>query len=264
MLYWFRTPPGVRVGRAALDEDAIRLIEEHNPEIDFDWTQILRGVPEAPPEPAPQQQGGRGPGRRSRQERGRAETPPPASAPVGPARDATGVDETAAAEAQPAGAPVEEEAQIAPGAEVEPEADVEPLSLSATLDEYDATLAGGDPMPAGGIDDFERPEAPQTAAAARLGPEGLLRLRARYAEVLARISERVTDPARQEQLKSQAERLNPDTWVTDQEVRDGLEQYEAVFESLRAVVGRKRTRRRRRRPAEVTEPGAAGSGDAAS
>ena len=27
ILYWFRTPPGVRVGRAAIDEDAIRLIE---------------------------------------------------------------------------------------------------------------------------------------------------------------------------------------------------------------------------------------------
>ena len=42
MLYWFRTPPGVRVGRSALDEDAIRLIEQHNPHIDFDWTRILK------------------------------------------------------------------------------------------------------------------------------------------------------------------------------------------------------------------------------
>src|SRR5207244_1684742 len=42
VLYWFRTPPGVRVGRSALDEDAIRLIEQHNPHIDFDWTQILK------------------------------------------------------------------------------------------------------------------------------------------------------------------------------------------------------------------------------
>src|SRR4029450_13924858 len=43
ILYWFRTPPGVKVGRSALDEDAIRLIEEHNPEVDFDWTRILKG-----------------------------------------------------------------------------------------------------------------------------------------------------------------------------------------------------------------------------
>ena len=31
VLYWFRTPPGVKVGRAALDEDAIRLIEAAQP-----------------------------------------------------------------------------------------------------------------------------------------------------------------------------------------------------------------------------------------
>jgi hypothetical protein len=84
-----------------------------------------------------------------------------------------------------------------------------------------------------------------TAAEARLGSEGLSRLRARYSEVLARISETITDPVRREQLKSHADRLNPDTWVTDVEVSEGLEAYETVFESLRTVVGRRRKRRRR-------------------
>ena len=41
VLYWYRTAPGVRVGRSALDEDAIRGIEEQHPEIDFDWPQLL-------------------------------------------------------------------------------------------------------------------------------------------------------------------------------------------------------------------------------
>ena len=41
ILYWFRTPPGVKVGRPALDEEAIRWIEEHNPDIEFDWPKIL-------------------------------------------------------------------------------------------------------------------------------------------------------------------------------------------------------------------------------
>ena len=84
-----------------------------------------------------------------------------------------------------------------------------------------------------------------TAAQARLGFEGLSRLRARHAEVLARISEKVTDAARRDELKSDAERLNPDTWVTDAEVTAGLESYETVFESLRGVVGRRRKRRGR-------------------
>lgn len=90
----------------------------------------------------------------------------------------------------------------------------------------------------------EGEETPATPAHARLGSEGVSRLRARYAEILARISERVPDPARQEELKAEAERLNPDTWVTPEEVRVGLEMYESVLEGLRTVVGQRRKRRR--------------------
>jgi hypothetical protein len=82
------------------------------------------------------------------------------------------------------------------------------------------------------------------------------RLRARYAEILVRISERTADPARREELKTQADRLNPDAWVTDDEVVQGLEQYESVFASLREVVGQKRRRRRRGRGSRAAEPGA--------
>ena len=46
----------------------------------------------------------------------------------------------------------------------------------------------------------------------------------------------IADPARSEELKAQAERLNPDTWVTDAEVQAGLENYESVFESLRSAL----------------------------
>jgi hypothetical protein len=83
-------------------------------------------------------------------------------------------------------------------------------------------------------------------ATERLGSEGLSRLRARHAEVLARITEKITNPVQSEQLKASAERLNPDTWVTDAEVVAGLEAYETVFDSLRGVIGRRRKRRRRR------------------
>ncbi len=41
VLYWYRTAPAVRVGRPALDEDAIRTIEEQHPDIEFDWSHIL-------------------------------------------------------------------------------------------------------------------------------------------------------------------------------------------------------------------------------
>jgi hypothetical protein len=88
----------------------------------------------------------------------------------------------------------------------------------------------------------------ESAARQRLGAEGLGRLRARYAEVMARIAEQPLDEDAREQLKERAERLNPDGWVTADEVTAALEQYETVFEQLRAVivVGREPRRRRRR------------------
>jgi hypothetical protein len=43
VLYWFRTPPGVRVGGLPLDDETKRLIESRHPEIRFDWRQIMSG-----------------------------------------------------------------------------------------------------------------------------------------------------------------------------------------------------------------------------
>jgi len=50
LLYWFRTPPYVKVGRSALDGDAMRRLEEQYPDITFDWNRILREPPQALPE----------------------------------------------------------------------------------------------------------------------------------------------------------------------------------------------------------------------
>jgi hypothetical protein len=41
VLYAFRSPPGVRVGRAALDPLVLRELEARYPEIDFDWRALL-------------------------------------------------------------------------------------------------------------------------------------------------------------------------------------------------------------------------------
>jgi hypothetical protein len=50
VLYWYRSAPGVRVGRPPLDEDAIRTIEEQHPEVEFDWPHILEVGAAQPPE----------------------------------------------------------------------------------------------------------------------------------------------------------------------------------------------------------------------
>ena len=79
-----------------------------------------------------------------------------------------------------------------------------------------------------------------------LGREDLTRLRARYAELLARITERGGSQERIEALRTQAEPLNPDTWVTDEEVRLGIESFEPKIRDLRAALGLRRRRRSRR------------------
>jgi len=254
ILYWFRTPPGVRIGRSALDEAAIRLIEEHNPDIEFDWTRILKGQ-DAPVEEKPVQQDRRG------KQRPREFSPRP-STPRGPAPIAKppDIDRTSELASAPAAEPEVDRVDEAIERVDEP---AERIDEPAERVDEPTEPAGqrvvddlGEPVDEAAIEELlsDSPAEPPrevtegesaTPAQARLGSEGLSRLRARHSEVLARISETVTDPVRRDELKSQAERLNPDTWVTDAEVSEGLEAYETVFESLRTVVGRRRRRRRR-------------------
>ena len=41
VLYWYRTPPNVRVGRAPFDTDVQRALEAQNPNVSFDWRKII-------------------------------------------------------------------------------------------------------------------------------------------------------------------------------------------------------------------------------
>jgi hypothetical protein len=77
ILYVFRTPGGVRVGRTALEPDVIRHIESQHPDIEFDWS-VIRDNQQVV-EPAIDT-------RRRRPKREEAENAPPpeAIAPVAP------------------------------------------------------------------------------------------------------------------------------------------------------------------------------------
>ena len=251
ILYWFRTPPGVRIGRSALDEDAIRLIEQHNPDVEFDWTRILKGQEGAGgqiPEGQTPRTSARGSGQPERRNRPRSpetqairqvkETEVP---PIDVMPEADEITDFSP--------PVEEMRPLDSNA-------IEPADV-AVVEEFLVEPRVEPPAP--------RPQAGDALSAveARLGSEGLSRLRARYSEVLARISETVSDPARQEELKATAERLNPDTWVTETEVQAGLEDYETVFESLRSVVGRRRRRGRRSADRHRNRPQGDSSSDSA-
>lgn len=41
ILYVFRTPGGIRVGREALEADVLKQIEAHHPDIEFDWNAVF-------------------------------------------------------------------------------------------------------------------------------------------------------------------------------------------------------------------------------
>jgi hypothetical protein len=47
LLYWFRSPPHLKVGRAAFDDDARRLLEDGHPDVDFDWARLLESAASA-------------------------------------------------------------------------------------------------------------------------------------------------------------------------------------------------------------------------
>lgn len=47
VLYWYRTPPGVRIGRKPFDEEVQRTVEQQNPGVTFDWPAIIKA--EMPP-----------------------------------------------------------------------------------------------------------------------------------------------------------------------------------------------------------------------
>ena len=231
LLYWFRTPPGVKVGRPALDEDAIRWIEEHNPDIEFDWPKILQAQPPAAPPPDDVR------GRRPKRDR---ERPRPATRGARPQPPPPPRAEPAEPE------PVEREAMEPESLDLEPESFepepfepelLEPLELEPVAQAFEQLTHP---------EAEEKVEPPAMPVEQNLGREQLTRLRARYAEVLARIAERGGDPERVEALRAQAESLNPDTWVTDEEVRQGVETFEPKIRDLRAALGLRRRRRSRR------------------
>ena len=236
LLYWFRTPPHVKVGRAAFDETAIRALEDQHPGVEFDWPRILAT---RPPAEAPEPERPRRPGPK----RGAPSvTPTPAPLPVVAAPPAE--VERAEPVEEPDGPEVQAPQSTAPPAAAEPSADIvesPPGPARKFVRVFDRVT---DPEP-------ERPHhlSDPSAVERMLGSEQLGRLRGQYAAALARIGGRITDPTVAEPLRALAERINPDAWVTEDDVRQGLQGAPAVQEELARHVGHRRRRRRRSRPA---------------
>jgi len=183
VLYWYRTAPDVLIGRPALDEDAIRGIEEQHPLIEFDWPAILALREVMPPEDeAPPAR----PVRRTRPSR--REAPPRSSDAYTPR----------VALPPPSPAP----------------ADDGPVELAP----------------------FEETPTTHGLLEELVGREIATRLRARHAEVLARIHEQGFEHAQTAVWIERAESLDPDTWLTPDAVLDGVRDADRRFEALRTAL----------------------------
>lgn len=116
VLYWFRTPPGVKVGREPFDADVRRALEAQNPGVTFDWRKIVETpIPSADVE--------------RWRERRRAE------------RAEKAARQTFARERQQQGEPVagpDDEADVADAADNADDVAVEDLSLDAAERQADA------------------------------------------------------------------------------------------------------------------------------
>ena len=199
MLYWFRTPPNVRVGRSPLDDDAIRALEENNPDVAFEWNKILSARDAAKAEQSqalPQSRGARK--RIGRRASKRA---------------------TVAAEVADRDLPVAD--PILEGAVV-------PLPPQETAEATDV-----DDRPPRGSDLEEHP------VVILLGDKALERLRARYAELQARITAQPHDAEEEESIRTRAEALDPDSWNGLEEGLRGIERFEAEVAEIEAQLARR-------------------------
>jgi hypothetical protein len=206
ILYLFRTPGGVRVGRTALDPDVLRQIEQRYPDIAFDWTVVRENQQLVDSTPDMRQRRERRP-RREENETPAAAPPPPVAAP--------------AAEPPPPTPPPPRE-QRAEAVRPEANASTEPPAPIAARPAIPSTLEGATPDE-------------QIAFLARW-----------YPIVRDRIPARTTDPLRQETLLGLAERLNAAAWTDADQITAGLQEAGEALERLSRVLARRRRRARKR------------------
>jgi hypothetical protein len=236
ILYVFRSPGGVRVGRESLEPEILRDIEANYPDIAFDWKAVLdnKQIVETAPEI-------RRPRKRRRSEE-EAEPGAPKPHPSTSARGASSGLEGHSGEGGPTPDSVESGPKPHP-----------PTSARGSLSGVEGQSSESGPKPHGGEGGPPRPLIPSAMQGAT--PDEQTAFLARwYPIVRDRIPQRTADPARREALLALAERMNPAAWTDADQIVAGLQQAGEALERLSRVFARRRRRPRRAKGPDKSAP----------
>lgn len=199
VLYVFRTPPGVRVGREPLDSETRRLIEQANPGIDFDWDALIRSIP--PPEPEPEVH------------RPRRVRRAPKALPL----------------------PTDDVRRELPAPEVAPREIVSDVPTSgAARSAEPITARPGEHEEHLEPAEYRGPRFPTEIEGETIGSK-LAWLRVWHAETVARIEQEIAEEPRRTALLSVTERLNPAGWHDAEAIERGLADATQALGELAAV-----------------------------
>ena len=226
ILYWYRTAPGVVQGRAPLDEDAIRTIEDQHPDIEFDWPAILALSEVMTPEdetPAPQPHRNKEKKRSAFVRENKRE----------PRRDDRAEGPAGAVE-QPVESETNREPESVEPVEPAPVPAVEPAESAYAREESGELRRDHAGAAFGRVGE---PVEPRNRLLEELaGREIGSRLRARHADIVARIDDLDVDGSEKDALFKRAEALDPELWMTPEAVLEGVRNADTLFEKLKAAL----------------------------
>jgi len=221
LLYLFRSPSSVRLGRTALDAEVMEALEHTHPDLSFDWQVLSREAAatridnsgerqQAPPQRRP---GQRGPGQRTGGPRPDQQQPR-SSGSSDPGSRNQGIRTNSPGASSPG--------SNFPGANSPGSKDpglrtpVEPINLPP-----DDSVLGK-----------------------TLGVAEAARMRRRYAELLQRIARRARSPEDRERLTERLQRLNPEDWSDEAGVRANAPAADAGWNAISAELPSRRRGRR--------------------
>mgnify|MGYP001469785962 CR=1 FL=1 len=214
LLYWFRTPPSVRVGRHSFDPEAIRSIEESNPDLSFNWSKLFAVPLETPAKGANQVRKSQ-----SSKKVRRSAKVEQVNKKLAETKNITGETEKLV--------PVVDSVEIFDSSKGGQQSDLPSESYSGLADDAEVV-----------VEDWTHP------VVTLLGDEMLGRLRARHAEIEVRISEKNQFGKLDPVIREHAEAINPNNWTTIEQAVRGIENFESEIETVKKLLGRRRARPR--------------------